>query len=156
MNAATMKAMSTTPDFGADTTVAGLNSIGVGRLPGLLGIQIVEVDGRRVVARLEIASHHGAPNGFLHAATVVALADTACGYGCVANLPIGATEFTTVELKSNFVATLREGVLHCQAEMVHGGRTTQLWDARVTSEGDGRLLALFRCTQLILQPRAAA
>jgi 1,4-dihydroxy-2-naphthoyl-CoA hydrolase len=145
--------MSTTADFFQGASVASLNAAGVGRLPGLLGIEIAEVDGPRVRARLAVAPHHLAPNGYLHAATVIALADTACGYGCVANLPAGATGFTTVELKSNFVGTLLEGALQCRAEMVHGGRTTQLWDATVTSEGDGRLLALFRCTQLILQPR---
>jgi 1,4-dihydroxy-2-naphthoyl-CoA hydrolase len=145
--------MSTPEDAVPQVTVSALNAIGVGRLPGLLGVEIVEVSDAQVVARLEIAAHHSAPNGYLHAATVVALADTACGYGCVARLPAGARGFTTIELKTNFVATLLQGALHCEAELVHGGRTTQLWDATVTSEVDGRLLALFRCTQLILYPR---
>ncbi len=130
---------------------ADWNALGEGHLPGLLGIEIVEISGGRVIATLTVRPHHNAPNGYLHAATIVALADTSCGYGCIANLPEGATGFTTIELKANFVATLTEGILHCEAELVHGGRTTQLWDARVTSEGDGRLLALFRCTQLVLR-----
>jgi 1,4-dihydroxy-2-naphthoyl-CoA hydrolase len=145
--------MSPSPDSFAAISAAELNSVGEGRLPGLLGIEITAVAKRRVLARLEIRPHHRAPNGYLHAATVVALADTACGYGCMAHLPDGTTGFTTVELKSNFIATLTEGALHCEAEMVHGGRTTQLWDAEVSSEGDGRLLAVFRCTQLLLRPR---
>ena len=92
-----------------------------------------------------------APNGYLHAATVVALADSACGYGCIASLPNGATGFTTIELKTNFLRTALEGTLSCVSQLVHGGRTTQIWDATVTHEA-GKTLALFRCTQLLLYP----
>jgi uncharacterized protein (TIGR00369 family) len=91
-----------------------------------------------------------APNGYLHAAAVVALADTACGYGCIASLPEGGSGFTTIELKTNFLGTATEGVLGCEAKLLHGGRTTQIWDAIVTNEESGKALALFRCTQLIL------
>jgi uncharacterized protein (TIGR00369 family) len=95
-----------------------------------------------------------APNGYLHAATVVALADSACGYGCIASLPEGSTGFTTIELKMNFLATVLEGTLHCESRRIHGGRTTQVWDATVTDEA-GKTLALFRCTQFLLyaQPK---
>ena len=104
---------------------------------------------KRVEARLEIRAEMLAPNGYLHAATVIALADTASGYGCVASLPEGATGFTTIELKTNFLGTATEGTLVCEAVRVHGGRTTQVWDATVTHEG-GKTVALFRCTQLLL------
>ena len=90
-----------------------------------------------------------APNGYLHAGVVVGLADSACGYGCIASLPEGAYGFTTIELKTNFLGTALEGTLWCTSELVHGGRTTQVWDARVTNEA-GKKLALFRCTQLLL------
>ena len=103
----------------------------------------------RVVLRLVVRSDLLAPNGYLHAGTVVALADTACGYGCFASLPEGGTGFTTIELKTNFVGTARDGTLECEATRVHAGRTTQVWDA-VVRGGGGRALALFRCTQLIL------
>jgi uncharacterized protein (TIGR00369 family) len=91
-----------------------------------------------------------APNGYLHAAAVIALADTSCGYGCVASLPEGAKGFTTIELKSNFLGTAREGHIACRATPVHLGRTTQVWDAVVTNEANGARIALFRCTQMVL------
>jgi uncharacterized protein (TIGR00369 family) len=100
---------------------------------------------------LELRDDLLAPNGYLHAATVVALADTSCGYGCFVNLPEGATGFTTIELKANFLGTQREGIITCEATMAHGGRTTQVWDAVVSSAD--RNIALFRCTQMILYPR---
>jgi 1,4-dihydroxy-2-naphthoyl-CoA hydrolase len=109
----------------------------------------VSVADGRVEARLPLRADLLAPNGYLHAGTVVTLADTASGYGCVSSLPEGATGFTTIELKANFLATATDGVLACEAVRAHGGRTTQVWDATVTHEG-GRTIALFRCTQLLL------
>jgi 1,4-dihydroxy-2-naphthoyl-CoA hydrolase len=119
------------------------------RLPGLLGIQIDEIEEGHVRMHLPLRPELLAPNGYLHAGTVVALADSACGYGCIASLPEGATGFTTIELKTNFLATVLEGTLLVESRRVHAGRTTQVWDATVSSE-DGKTLALFRCTQLLL------
>jgi 1,4-dihydroxy-2-naphthoyl-CoA hydrolase len=122
---------------------------GRGRLPGLLGVQIDAIEEGHVRMHLPLRPELLAPNGYLHAGTIVALADSACGYGCIASLPERATGFTTIELKTNFVATALEGTLHAESQRVHGGRTTQVWDATVSRE-DGRTLALFRCTQLLL------
>lgn len=130
-----------------------LNERGVGTLPGLLGLEVLEAGDGRLSTRLELRDELMAPNGYLHAATVVALADTSCGYGTFASLPEGAAGFTTVELKSNFLGTRRSGAIRCEATLAHGGRTTQVWDATVSGEEDGEPIALFRCTQLILYPR---
>ncbi len=136
-------------------TAEEFNLIGQGRLPGLVGLEILAVSADRVSARLPVRADLLAPNGYLHAASVIALADTACGYGSIASLPEGATGFTTIELKSNFLGTTREGAIACEATLAHGGRTTQVWDARVTDETNGRTIALFRCTQILLYPRGA-
>jgi 1,4-dihydroxy-2-naphthoyl-CoA hydrolase len=124
-----------------------------GMLPDLLGFVWTHVEAGAVEGQFVIARHHLAPNGYLHAATVVALADTACGYGCMASLPETASGFTTIELKANFLGTAREGTLSCRASVVHAGRTTQVWDAQVRSERSGKTLALFRCTQMVLYGR---
>ncbi|MEM9422800.1 MAG: PaaI family thioesterase, partial [Pseudomonadota bacterium] len=94
-----------------------------------------------------------APNGFLHAGSVITLADTACGYGCVMSLPQGASGFTTIELKSNFLGTARGGVVTVRAEGKHLGRSTQVWDATVSNKDNGKAIAHFRCTQMVLYPR---
>ena len=130
-----------------------LNDRGTGTLPGLIGIEVFEVGKGRLRSRLDLREELMAPNGYLHAATVVALADTSCGYGTFVSLPEGAGGFTTVEPKSNFLGTKRAGIIGCEARLAHGGRSTQVWDARVTDAEDGKPLALFRCTQLILYPR---
>jgi uncharacterized protein (TIGR00369 family) len=122
-----------------------------GTLPDHLGIEITDVANKGVRGHLAIQAHHLAPNGYLHAASVVALADTCCGYGCLANLPEGAQSFTTIELKSNHLGTARDGAIDCRATAVHLGRTTQVWDAEVSA--GGKVIALFRCTQMVLWPR---
>jgi len=129
-----------TPDF---------VELGRDRLPGLLGIEVDSIEEGHVSMHVVLRDELLAPNGYLHAATVVGLADSACGYGCIASLPAGATGFTTIELKTNFLGTALDGTLLCESNRVHGGRTTQVWDATVTDES-GKTLALFRCTQLIL------
>jgi uncharacterized protein (TIGR00369 family) len=123
--------------------------LGRDRLPGLLGIQVDEIEDGHTRMSLPLRDDLLAPNGYLHAGTVVTLADSACGYGCIASLPPGANGFTTIELKTNFLGTALAGTLRCEAQRVHGGRTTQVWDATVTDEA-GKTLALFRCTQLLL------
>jgi len=127
---------------------------GRGRLPELVGFRPMALEQGLLVAELDIRPDLLAPNGYLHAATVVALADTACGYGCIAHLPKGAESFTTVELKTNFLGTAREGTITCIARPAHLGGTTQVWDATVTRHADGKAIALFRCTQMILWPKA--
>lgn len=126
------------------------NRFGQGHLPGHLGVEIVTVSPKSVESRMVVRPEVMAPNGFLHAASVIALADTSCGYGCLATLPEGAKGFTTIELKANFLGTAREGAIACRATPVHLGRTTQVWDAVVTNEASGARIALFRCTQMVL------
>lgn len=136
-----------------EITLELLNQRGIGRLPGHLGIVITSVGDGQMTAELPVQPHLLAPNGYLHAGSVVTLADTASGYGCIANLPEGANNFTTIELKSNHLGTARDGTIVCTAKVEHKGRNTQVWDAVVKSKETGKTLALFRCTQMILYPK---
>jgi 1,4-dihydroxy-2-naphthoyl-CoA hydrolase len=126
---------------------------GDGFLPGHLGIRILNVTADEVHAEMSVEPHLMAPNGFLHAGSLVTLADTCAGYGCMNALPEGASGFTTVELKSNHLGTARDGTVTCVATPVHTGRTTQVWDAKVSHRESGKTLVLFRCTQMILYPK---
>lgn len=127
------------------------NAAGGEYLPGLLGIEFTLMDADEVRARMAVRKALLAWNGYLHGGSVVALADSACGYGTVNSLPADAVGFTTLELKSNFLGTARDGFVECVARPVHRGRTTQVWDAEVNLEGGNKTIARFRCTQLILR-----
>jgi 1,4-dihydroxy-2-naphthoyl-CoA hydrolase len=122
-------------------------------LPGNLCIDILSVGEHELHASMKVQKKICAPNGYLHAAAVVALADTACGYATVNNLPKGAHGFTTIELKTNFIGTTLEGGVSCVAKLMHKGRTIQVWDAEVKVNETGRTIAYFRCTQMILWPK---
>lgn len=135
------------------TTLERFQSFGRDYLPGTLGVEFLTVTADLVESRMKVEKRVMAPNGYLHAASVVALADSSCGYGCIAALPTGASGFTTIELKSNFLGTAREGAIVCRATPVHRGRTTHVWDAEVTVEASGAKVAHFRCTQMILWPK---
>lgn len=125
-----------------------------GSLPALLGIEWDEVAKGLARARFVVQAHHMAPNGFLHAASVIALVDSASGYGCLSSLPEGASGFTTIELKSNHLGTAKVGeTVACEARLAHGGRMTQVWDATARNETTDKVIALFRCTQMVLYPR---
>jgi len=135
-------------------TADQLNQLGVGHFPGHIGMVIRHAAKSAVTAELPVTAQLMAPNGYMHAGSIVTLADTCAGYGCRLNLPEGASGFTTIELKSNFLGTARDGTIECRATPAHIGRTTQVWDAAVTHRETGKTLALFRCTQLVLYPNA--
>ena len=135
-------------------TPESFNQFGATFLPGHLGIVITEVSPGKLAAEMKVTPQLMAPNGYLHAGSVVTLADTCAGYGCISNLPEGAQSFTTIELKSNHLGTAREGTVSCVATAVHLGRTTQIWDATVIDAASGKTIALFRCTQMIIYPKA--
>lgn len=142
----------------AERDLAYFNGRSPGHLPGLLGIRILDIGQGFLRAELPVRQELFAPNGFLHAGSVVTLADTASGYACVAHLPVGAAGFTTLELKSNHLGTARDGVIDVEARAAHLGRTTHVWDAVVTHRqpdgAPGKTIALFRCTQMILWPKS--
>ena len=133
-------------------TLEAANRRGTGFLPELFGFRVMAISEDQLDAELDVRPPILAPNGYLHAATVVALADTSCGYGCLAHLPPDASNVPTVELKTKFLGTARDGTIACTARPVHLGRMTHVWDATVVRKDDRKTIALFRCTQMILYP----
>lgn len=136
-------------DLSPAELVVHLNQRLAGSFTGSLGAQVRSTAPNALVMELPVEPRHLASNGFLHAGVVITLADSSCGFGCYAHLPPGAHNFATIEVKTNFLRTARQGIIRSEAQLIHGGRTTQVWDATVLDTSD-RTLALFRCTQLIL------
>ena len=118
--------------------------------PGFIGIEILNISSDVSTAKLKIQEWHFAPNGYVHAGTIVTLADTLAGYSCLYNLPDNGVSFTTMELKTNFIGAAKGGSIKAEATLQHAGKTTQVWDVTVTNEENNKTIALFRCTQLIL------
>ena len=98
-----------TATFHPEMTPEVWNERSQGHLPGLIGVELLESIPGEARGRLAVRPDLLAPNGFLHAATIIGLADTLCGYGCVSNAPDGSVGFTTLETKSNHLGTARDG-----------------------------------------------
>jgi uncharacterized protein (TIGR00369 family) len=120
-----------------------------GRFAGLVGVELTQVEPGEARSRLELREELMNTVGSLHAATMVAMADTTSGAGCLASLPEGASGFTTLELKVNFVGSVRRGSIRCTARLRHGGKTTQHWEAVIEDEATGKPVAFFSCTELL-------
>ncbi|CAF0994314.1 unnamed protein product [Didymodactylos carnosus] len=133
--------------------IMSYNQLGIGKFPGYLDIEVIDIQHGYVQLRLQVRPKFHAPNGYLHAGLVVTFADTACGYGTFDSKPANALSFTTIELKANFLGSVREGSILCHAELIHGGKTTQVWDAHVIDEAQMKTIAIFRCTNLLLYPK---
>jgi len=133
-------------------TAHGYDDLKANAWLGHLGIEVTHIEPGKVIAQLAVRPDLVAPNGFIHAGVIVSFADGICGSGTVENLPAGAAGHTTIELKANLLGTAHEGVIEGEATLVHGGHTTQVWDAEIRSKQSGKTIALFRCTQLIVYP----
>jgi uncharacterized protein (TIGR00369 family) len=142
------------PQLTNRTSVDDLNRASAGKLPGWLGLEVTSVEGGKLAGRLPVRPDLVAHTGYLLAGALLSCLDILCAYGVSSVWPEGASGFTTVEVKSNFVGTTLEGAVLFEAELLHGGRMTQVWDAKAHDETTGKLMAVFRCTQIILYPRA--
>lgn len=136
--------------FNDSLDAAYFNNLSKGHFPGLLGIQITQVEASKMYAEMPVKKAFFAPNNFLHAGSIVSFADTVAGYATIAHLPEKGKSFTTLELKSNFIKATREGVLACECIAEHLGRTTYVWRVIVRDKATNKKIALFSCTQLIL------
>ena len=137
----------------SDERVRSLNEFASKKHPGMVGVEVLSCDADLVTGRMDVTEEVVAGTGFLWAPVVITLADWLCAAGIGESLPEGAG-FTTIEIKTNFLGTVRQGgAIVGKAWPVHQGRTTQVWDVEVSDESNDKLIALFRCTQMVLHPR---
>ena len=140
-------------DFVIPKNLEDFNRYGEEYFFGYLGMEFLKVEDDEVIARIVLQQHHFGWNGYLHAGTIFSLADSCAGYGCVRSLPEGAAGFTTIETKTNFLSTVRQGSIQAIAIPLHRGKSTQVWDTSVSSTENGQLLSCYRCTQMVLWPK---
>ena len=126
-----------------------VNQMWKGLLAEHLGMRFVETGPDRVVAELEIRDHLRTIRGALHGGTLMALADATGGTAALINLPEGAAT-ATIESKTNFFAAGKSGTVRAEATPLHKGRSTTVWQTRITDES-GKLLSLTIQTQAVLR-----
>jgi len=120
-----------------------------GLLPDLLGIDLTEAAPERVVATLAVRQELCTVGNSLHGGAIMAFADTLGAVGTIMNLASGQRT-TTIESKTNFIGGAPLGSrVTGESTPLHRGRTTQVWQTRITSEA-GKLVAIVTQTQMVI------
>jgi uncharacterized protein (TIGR00369 family) len=133
--------------------VAMMNQQIKAMLPGLLGVEIIEVEADKVVGRMTVRADLCTAGGILHGGAYMAFADTLGAVGTVANMPPDART-ATIESKTNFIGGAPVGsVVTGTSTPLHKGRATQVWQTRITG-ADGKLLAVVSQTQMMMAAKA--
>lgn len=135
-----------------DPSVAEVMASGTGMtgIPGYLGIRITDVGPGRMTAELDVRAELMNPFGFAHGGTLAALVDHVLGAVLYPLIPRGAWAATT-ELKLNFIAPVREGILRASSEVISLTRRTAV--VRIDATNDGRLVGAAQGTVTITAPK---
>jgi uncharacterized protein (TIGR00369 family) len=116
----------------------------------LMGVTFVAADKERVIATMTVRPDLCTAGHILHGGAVMALADGVGAAATVINLPEGAKGTTTIESKTNFVGSAKEGeTVTATATPIHRGRRTHVWQTRIEAQ-EGRLVAVVTQTQMVL------
>ncbi len=128
--------------------ISKLNALHKDTVLGVMGISVIEATQDRVVASMPITAHHHQPMGYLHGGVSVLLAESVASWGSILNIDTDQQIAFGLEINANHLRPKRDGVLTAVAIPLHRGRTTHVWDIRITDEND-KLVCIARCTVAI-------
>jgi uncharacterized protein (TIGR00369 family) len=114
-----------------------------------LGIEFTEVGDDFLVAKMPVTPRVHQPDGVLHGGASVALAESVGSAGAFMFLNAKDVIIRGIEIAANHVKSVRDGNVYAHANIIHKGRTTQLWQIKITNE-DGALVSLVKLTTLTL------
>ncbi len=129
--------------------LAGCNKMCQNTLMETLGIEFTEIGDNFIVARMPVTSRVHQPDGVLHGGASVALAESVGSAGAYFFLNSEEIVIRGIEIAANHVKSVRDGYVYANASIVHKGRTTQLWQIKITNE-EGTLVSLVKLTTLTL------
>ena len=142
-------------EFSQEELIAKLNEMDKDTALSLMGIKLSEATKDRVVATMPITSHHHQPMGYLHGGVSVLLAESVASWGSMLNIDTDRQMAFGLEINANHLRPKRGGVLTAVAIPLHRGRTTHIWDIRITDEND-KLVCISRCTVAIVDQSQSA
>lgn len=125
------------------------NSICKGTLMETLEIEYVDVGENFLIAKMPVNSRVHQPDGVLHGGATVALAESVGSAATYIFLDRNKYEVRGIEIAANHIKGIREGFVYAKASLLHKGRTTQLWEIKVTNE-DGTLISNCKLTTIAL------
>ncbi len=132
-----------------EAMVAYINSTREGSVWDVLDIQLVSAEKNKVVATMPIGPNHRQQVGYLHGGISVTLAESVASLGTVLNIDASRQMAFGLEINANHLRPKREGQLTAVATPLHRGRTTFVWDIKITDEND-KLICISRCTVAVV------
>ena len=144
-----LKGMNKQMEFSSDEIVAMINSTREGSVWDILDIKLVSAEKDKVVATMPIGPNHRQQVGYLHGGISVTLAESVASLGTVLNIDPSKQMAFGLEINANHLRPKREGQLTATATPIQRGRTTHVWDIRITDEND-KLICVSRCTVAVV------
>jgi len=132
-------------DISSEEMVAHINATREGSVWDILDIQLVYADKNKVVATMPIGPNHRQQLGYLHGGISVTLAESVASLGTVLNIDASRQMAFGLEINANHLRPKREGQLTAVATPIHKGRTTHVWEIKISDEQD-KLVCISRCT----------
>ena len=136
-------------EYSQEELVENMNSNRTESIWNVLDIKLVEARKDRVVATMPIGPQHRQQVGYLHGGVSVVLAESLASLGSVLNIDANTQMAFGLEINANHLRPKREGTVTGVATPITRGRTTHVWDIRITDEQD-KLVCISRCTVAIV------
>ncbi len=136
-------------EFSSEEIIAQINTTRAGSVWEILDIQLVSAAKDRVVATMPIGPNHRQQVGYLHGGISVVLAESVASLGTVLNIDASRQMAFGLEINANHLRPKRDGQLTAVATPVHRGRTTHVWDIKISDEND-KLVCVSRCTVAVV------
>jgi 1,4-dihydroxy-2-naphthoyl-CoA hydrolase len=136
-------------EFSSEELVARINSTREGSVWDVLDIKLVSAEKDKVVATMPIGPNHRQQVGYLHGGISVVLAESVASLGTVLNIDASRQMAFGLEINANHLRPKRDGQLTAVATPLHRGRTTHVWDIRISDEND-KLVCISRCTVAVV------
>lgn len=114
-----------------------------------LGIEITELTGGKVIATMPVNDNTRQPFGYLHGGASVALAETVASVGAANLIDLEHEICFGLEINANHIRSKREGMVTATAEVVHKGKSTQVWQIHIKDEEEN-LICISRCTMAVV------
>ncbi|WP_349408260.1 hotdog fold thioesterase [Pseudalkalibacillus sp. SCS-8] len=118
-----------------------------------LGMEIIEAGAEKVIMTMPVDERTKQPFGFLHGGASVALAESAASIGSALNVDLKKQTVFGIEINANHLKSKRDGIVTATAQPVHKGRTTMVWEIKITDEEDA-MICISRCTTGIIDKKA--
>ncbi|MFD4421184.1 hotdog fold thioesterase [Agromyces sp. NPDC058484] len=125
------------------------NSRGDGTAIRALGIEMTELTDESLKGRMPVDERTRQPGGVLHGGASVALAETLASWGASFTVDPAANYCVGMEINANHTRPVSDGWVYGEAKPIARGRTTQVWEIRIT-DAAGRLVCVSRCTMAVL------